>query len=155
MGAVSGAERPPATRNQSAGGPGRMLRLRDGVAVAVDSGDALLLNPIRRRTEYASEGRVGTVTNYAESMFEDQDDLVERAVAWLCQASEDAGEDAGQWARTLALVEGRLDTLREAACGEVRRTWILEYRETHGVWPFAGPSAYVSGSSDDPGGFWS
>ena len=61
------------------------------------------------------------MANYEESMFEDQDDLVERAVAWLCQASEDAGQDAGERARTLVQVIENLDALREAACGEIRR----------------------------------
>jgi hypothetical protein len=48
-------------------------------------------------------------------MFEDQDDLVERAVSWLCEASLDAGEDAGEWVETLGMVGDRLSGLHEAA----------------------------------------
>jgi len=55
------------------------------------------------------------MANYDESMFEDQDDLVERAVAWLCQASEDAGESVGEWAETVGMVGDRLAGLHRAA----------------------------------------
>ena len=58
------------------------------------------------------------MANYEESMFEDQDDLVERAVAWLCEASIDAGEDAGEWAVTLGMVGDRLAGLHAAAMDE-------------------------------------
>ena len=59
------------------------------------------------------------MANYEESMFEDQDDLVERAVAWLCEASLDAGEDAGEWVETLGMVGDQLAALHCAAMFEV------------------------------------
>jgi len=58
------------------------------------------------------------MARYEESMFAGQDDLVERAVAWLCQASEDAGESVGEWAETVGLVGDRLADLYNVAITE-------------------------------------
>ena len=54
------------------------------------------------------------MSNYGASMFEDQDDLVERAVSWLCEASLDAGEDAEEWVATIDAVIAILQEHRYA-----------------------------------------